>query len=92
MSLTNGQPESGVISHSPEKWGDMANRYRNIVAAIENLLTQLRQNARRDEFYLRLEAARDVYRHEMAWHRYEALCCRCRTMVDLGLIKLNDER
>lgn len=80
-----------MMTHS-EEWDDPANRYRNIVDALENLLRQLRQNARSDEFYLRLEAARDVYRHEMLWHRYEALCCRCRTMHNLGLIKIDDER
>lgn len=75
-----------------EKFNDTANRYRNIVAAIDNLLAQLGQNAKRDEFYLRLEVARDVYQHEMVWHRHEDLCCQCRTLHKLGIINLDDER
>lgn len=91
MNLSNGKPEERTIPHS-EKWGDVANRYRNILAAIENLLTQLGSNARSDEFYRRLEAARDVYRHEMVWHRHQSLCCQCQTLHNLGLIRLDDER
>ncbi len=80
-----------MTSHT-EKWGVAANRCRNIVAALENLLAQLGSDARSDDFYRRLEAARDVYRHEMVWHRHQALCCQCRTLHDLGLVNLDNER
>jgi len=83
--------EGGSMMTHTEKWGDAANRYKNIVAALENLLTQLGPNARSDDFYQRIEAARAVYRHEMVWHRYQNLCCQCRTLHDLGIIKLDDE-
>lgn len=91
MSLSNGKEKCGMSSHK-EEWSDTANRYRNIFTAIDNLLTQLGTNAQSDELYRRLEYARDVYRHEMLWHRYQSLCCQCRILYDLGLVRLDDER
>lgn len=48
---------------------DISNRYRNIVAALENLLTQLGCNACTDVFCQSLRVTKDVYQHEMKWHR-----------------------
>ena len=47
---------------------DMANRYRNIVSALENLLTQLGSDASREAFFFRIQAAKEIYQHEMMWH------------------------
>jgi hypothetical protein len=46
----------------------MANRYRNIVSALENLLVQLGTDANREAFFFRIQAAKEVYQHEMMWH------------------------
>ena len=48
------------------KWA--ANRSRNIVAALENLLTQIGDGWCQSEFVLRLRAAKEVYEGELDWH------------------------
>jgi len=48
------------------KWA--ANRCRNIVAALENLLTQIGDGWCQSEFVQRLKAAKEVYEYEMQWH------------------------
>ncbi len=48
------------------KWA--ANRSRNIVAALENLLTQIGDGWCHSEFVLRLKAAKEVYEGELDWH------------------------
>jgi hypothetical protein len=47
---------------------DIANRYRNIVAAIDNLLLQLGDQASEANFYEKLITMREVYAHEWLWH------------------------
>lgn len=48
------------------KWA--ANRCRNIIAALENLVTQIGTGWCQSEFVLRLTAAKEVYEGEMDWH------------------------
>lgn len=57
-----------VDNHPSDNRNDEANRYRNIVAALDNLIVQLGPNATMTDFNVRLRAARDVYEHEMVWH------------------------
>jgi len=45
-----------------------ANRCRNIIAALSNLLTQIGEGWCQTEFIQRLTAAKEVYEYEMAWH------------------------
>lgn len=48
------------------KWA--ANRCRNIIAALENLLNQMETGWCQSEFIQRLKAAKEVYEVEMDWH------------------------
>lgn len=48
------------------KWA--ANRCRNIIAALENLLNQMGTGWTQSEFIQRLKAAKEVYESEMDWH------------------------
>ena len=48
------------------KWA--ANRCRNIVAALENLLVQIGTGWCQSEFILRIKSAKEVYESELDWH------------------------
>lgn len=48
------------------KWA--ANRCRNIISALENLLTQIGAGWCQSEFVQRIKGAREVYEVEMDWH------------------------
>lgn len=45
-----------------------ANRCRNIIAALENLLNQLGEGWCQTEFLLKIHTAKEIYENEMAWH------------------------
>lgn len=49
------------------KWA--ANRCRNVVAAVENLLTQLDEGWCQADFIQRLKVAKEIYEYEMMWHQ-----------------------
>lgn len=51
---------------------DVANRCRNIVSAIDNLLVQLGHGECCSNFYFRLNVAREVFEHEMIWHKSQS--------------------
>ena len=49
-----------------------ANRCRNIIAGLENLLAQIGVGWCSTEFIQRLQAAKEVYEFEMVYHRSQA--------------------